>query len=374
MDNNLRIYIHVPFCKSKCNYCDFCSFADKDYMIQPYFEALTTEIGLYKNDYRGRRIDSIFIGGGTPSYVDTKYIQYLLSCFDIDRDAEITIEVNPGTVDFHTLRAYREMGINRISFGVQSFSDRMLMLMGRIHNRATAINNIHESQVAGFENINVDLIFGYPDQSYECYAESLNVVKSLKIPHVSCYSLSIEENTPLSGMLKKGLLQYPNEDLDRDMYALTIDSLGKSGIYQYEISNFAQPGYECRHNIGYWIRDEYLGFGLNSHSLLNECRYSNKNLLNDYISILNKCEKPVKESNMLTDTEIISEYIILRLRMNRGLDINDFKTRFSIDFEERYGSQIDDLQNKGLLEKIIYSYRLTRKGMDLANKVFVEFI
>lgn len=343
-------------------------------MIQPYFEALSTEIGLYKNDYRSRKIDSIFIGGGTPSYVDIKYIQYLLSCFDHDKDTEITIEANPGTVNFHTLRAYREMGINRISFGVQSFSDRMLMLMGRIHNRATAINNIHESQVAGFENINVDLIFGYPDQSYECYEESLNVVKSLGIPHISCYSLSVEENTALSGMLKKGLLQYPDEDLDRNMYALTIDSLAKSGINQYEISNFAKPGYECRHNLGYWTRDEYLGFGLNSHSLFNECRYSNTSMLNDYISILNKCEKPVKESNMLTDAEIMSEYIILRFRINRGLDINDFRTLFNIDFEERYRSQIDDLAEKGLIEKIVYSYRLTRKGMDLANKVFVEFI
>lgn len=374
MEKKLRIYIHIPFCKSKCNYCDFNSFAGMDHMFKPYFKSLISEIALYANELRGRRIDSIFIGGGTPSHVNYEYIGSILDCFKFEKDCEITIEVNPGAIAFHNFMQYKKMGINRISFGIQSFSDRVLMYMGRIHNRASAINNIHECKAAGFENINADLIFGYPKQTYEHYDESLNIIKSLEIPHVSCYSLSIEENTLLYNMVRKGVMPYPDEKLDRDMYHLSIKSLQKAGIYQYEISNFAKPGFECRHNIGYWHRDEYLGFGLSAHSLYNEYRYSNTSDMHEYITLLDKYEKPVKEVGKLSKEEIISEYIILRLRMNEGIHVNTFNNLFSDDFELRYSEKIDILMKKGLIDKSDDSYFLTMLGMDVANKVFVEFI
>ena len=354
MKGDLRIYVHIPFCKSKCNYCDFNSFAGMDYMFKPYFKSLITEIALYANELRGRRIDSIFIGGGTPSYVDVQYIYEVLDCFKFIQ--------------------YRQMGINRISFGIQSFCDRVLMYMGRVHNRATAINNILECKASGFNNINADLIFGYPKQTMENYEESLNVIKSLEIPHVSCYSLSIEEGTLLDKMVKKGLMPYPDETLDRAMYDLSIKSLQKANINQYEISNFAKPGYECRHNIGYWKRDEYLGFGISAHSLFNETRYSNTDDIHQYIATLNKYEKPVVDSNVLTQEEILSEYIILRFRLNSGLDIIDFKKEFDLDFEKTYKDKLTNLITIGLLDKSSNAYYLTRLGMDFANKVFVEFM
>ncbi|HOD92823.1 MAG TPA: radical SAM family heme chaperone HemW [Clostridia bacterium] len=374
MKGDLRIYVHIPFCKSKCNYCDFNSFAGMDYMFKPYFKSLITEIALYANELRGRRIDSIFIGGGTPSYVDVQYIYEVLDCFKFDQACEVTIEANPGAIAYHNFIQYRQMGINRISFGIQSFCDRVLMYMGRVHNRATAINNILECKASGFNNINADLIFGYPKQTMENYEESLNVIKSLEIPHVSCYSLSIEEGTLLDKMVKKGLMPYPDETLDRAMYDLSIKSLQKANINQYEISNFAKPGYECRHNIGYWKRDEYLGFGISAHSLFNETRYSNTDDIHQYIATLNKYEKPVVDSNVLTQEEILSEYIILRFRLNSGLDIIDFKKEFDLDFEKTYKDKLTNLITIGLLDKSSNAYYLTRLGMDFANKVFVEFM
>ncbi|HHT95519.1 MAG TPA: radical SAM family heme chaperone HemW [Clostridia bacterium] len=372
--NDLRIYIHIPFCKSKCNYCDFNSFAGMDHMFRPYFKSLITEIALYSNELRGRRIDSIYFGGGTPSHVDVQYIYQVLKCFTFDENTEITIEVNPGVVGYHNFVQYRQMGINRISFGIQSFNDRILMYMGRIHNSLTAINNIHECKEAGFDNISADMIFGYPKQTLEQYEDSLNVLKSLEIPHVSCYSLSIEPGTLLDEMVKKNVMPMPDEDLDRAMYNLSIESLKKANLQQYEISNFAVPGYESRHNIGYWNRDEYLGFGLSAHSLYNETRYSNTEDLHQYISLLNKYEKPVVHTDTLTKEEIITEYIILKLRMNSGLDIAHFQDKFDLNFEEKYGDKLKTLVNTGLLYKQSDSYKLTRSGMDVANKVFVEFV
>lgn len=374
MDDGLMVYVHIPFCKSKCNYCDFNSFAGMDHMFKPYFKSLVTEIALYANELYGRKIDSIFIGGGTPSYVDVGYIKMILDCFKFDDSCEITIEANPGTIDFKSFGQYRQIGINRISFGIQSFCDRVLLYMGRIHNRVTAINNIHECKAAGFDNINADLIFGYPKQTYANHEEALNVIKSLEIPHVSCYSLSIEEGTLLDNMVKKGLMPYPDEKLDRSMYALTINSLEKAGINQYEISNFSKPGFECRHNLGYWTRKEYLGFGLSAHSLYKETRHFNTDDMQEYVSLLNRFEKPVAGQNVLKTDEIISEYIILRMRLNKGVSIKDFNNTFELDFETQYAIKLDKLLNEGLIDKSSDSYFLTRLGMDLANKVFVEFV
>ncbi|MFA5341675.1 MAG: radical SAM family heme chaperone HemW [Clostridia bacterium] len=374
MNKDLRIYIHIPFCKSKCNYCDFNSFAGMDHLFKPYFKSLVTEIALYSNELRGRKIDSIFIGGGTPSHVDAQYIYDVLDCFKFDENCEVTIEVNPGAIGYRNFVQYKQMGINRISFGVQSFCDRILLYMGRVHNRSTAINNIHECKASGFNNINADLIFGYPKQTLENYEESLNVIKSLELPHVSCYSLSLEEGTLLDNMVKKGVMPYPDEKLDRLMYDHSIKSFQKAGINQYEISNFAKSGFECRHNIGYWQRDEYLGFGISAHSLYCNTRYNNTDDIHQYISLLNRYEKPVEQSDVLTQQEIVSEYIILRLRMNKGLDTAGFKNEFGIDFEQKYQQKLETLLKKGLIDKSSSSYFLTRFGMDVANKVFVEFI
>ena len=371
---NLRLYIHIPFCKQRCAYCDFVTFDDKSYLIDNYFKALDTELALYRPEISKSNITSVFFGGGTPSYPEAEYIKSTLEKCNINQDTEITIEANPGTLDFDKLQTYRDAGINRISFGVQSFDNDMLLIMGRIHDRAIAIRNIKDVQKVGFKNISIDLIHGYPLQSENGFASSLETAMELEINHISCYSLKIGPETPLQHMLDRGMLPEPDDAADRRMYKHAKRYLAQNGFRHYEIANFSKPGYECAHNIGYWTLDEYLGLGAGAHSYFQGRRYSNTSNLGEYIRSLNEYKIPEDFSETIDETESIKEFIILGLRLIDGIDISDFYTRYSKDIFSIYSAEINECVEAGLMESKNKRLKLTSKGLDLANKVFRKFI
>ena len=259
------LYIHIPFCKQKCKYCDFVSFPCMEDTADKYVDALKREA----EQYKGEKIDTIFIGGGTPSILTPKQIEEVtkmcFDVFDVASDCEITTEANPGTMDDDKIKAMLNGGINRISVGVQSFNDDELKKIGRIHDAKTAYNTICHLDKMGFQNINLDLMTALPSQTFESLKNTLNTAVSLPVKHISAYSLIIEDGTPIEKEYSKGLLDIPNEDTDREMYMHTVDFLGKNGFKQYEISNFAKDGYECRHNVKYWTGEEYIGLGTAAH-------------------------------------------------------------------------------------------------------------
>ncbi|MGE5613755.1 MAG: radical SAM family heme chaperone HemW [Bacillota bacterium] len=434
--SGIGIYIHIPFCRSKCYYCDFNSYPGMEHLAGSYFEALFTEIALRARSIRGRRVKSIFIGGGTPSLVDPDYIARLMEVcaklLELDNVVEITMESNPGMLSFESLKKYRAAGINRLSIGLQAWQDRLLKDMGRIHRRRHFIDNFNAACEAGFENINVDLIFGLPGQAFEDWAETLEAVLSLRgrsrgLTHVSCYSLSIEEGTVFGERMKQGALAAADEELDRLMYRHAVETLSRNGYRHYEISNFALPGFECRHNLIYWKAMEYAGFGAGAHSFLDGVRFSNKADVRQYIDAVDRlagggkdggntagtgggncgmsggnatghgsaggrgdgaahaclCNMAGVETGLFEDIRVIgrreamSEYMILGLRLTDGVSPDEFEERFGEQLQDVYGSQLEKLAGKGLLERVDRNgvrYRLTRRGLDFANQAFMEFI
>ena len=286
--DNIGIYIHIPFCRSKCYYCDFNSYAGREHLAGSYFDALFREITARSGHLGDRRVCSIFIGGGTPSLVDPGYITKLIdicrSHFHVEDDTEITMESNPGTLTYDKLQAYRDAGVNRLSIGLQAWQDRILKTIGRIHTRQQFVDNVEAAVKCGFDNINADLIFGLPGQTIENWTETLEAVSGFSaIKHISCYSLKIEEGTVLGDKLDAGMLQPVDDELDREMYHRAADMLAEKGYRWYEISNFAIPGFECRHNLLYWKTREYAGFGSGAHSYLDAARFSNVTGIEEYI-------------------------------------------------------------------------------------------
>lgn len=411
MDDSIGIYIHVPFCRSKCFYCDFNSYSGKDRLAGPYFDALFSEIKERSRIIGERTVRTIFIGGGTPSYVEPHYISELLElcsqCFKIDTGAEISMESNPGTLDIDKLKLYRKAGINRLSIGLQAWQDRLLSEIGRIHRIRQYVENFEAAAEAGFDNINTDLIFGLPAQSLEDWQETLeNVVRLGKgsgLRHLSCYSLQIEDGTEFGRRLENGSLKPADDDLDRSMYRYAVDFLSDNGYKQYEISNFAEPGFECRHNLIYWKAREYAGFGVGAHSYLNKVRFSDPVDIMEYISwvntnvdIANKHNvawRPCGEVEYIGNSEAMSEYMILGLRLTEGVSSLEFNNRFGVTLQTVYGNKLEKLISEGLIEASMETgsmsgfvhgknnldglncrYRLTRIGLDLANRAFMEFI
>lgn len=376
--NKIGLYIHIPFCKAKCYYCDFNSFSCKDEMIAPYIDALLQEVDLYRSKLSDYFIKTVFIGGGTPSYVDAELLQQVLSrcrrSFNLMESAEISIETNPGTLSYEKLSAYRHMGINRLSIGLQAWQDTILKSIGRIHTSQEFLENFKQARKAGFDNINVDLIFGLPGQTIADWKETLEHAIELDAEHLSCYSLKIEEGTVFGERLGSGALLPADDELDREMYSMAMDILKNAGYMHYEISNFARKGYECLHNLIYWNAEEYLGLGAGSHSYLESKRYNNIYDIDAYINrVLSRC-LPVEGIKEIGRDEQFSEYIILGLRMIKGISRIDFKNRFGIDIFELFGEKIDLLAERKLLAVDGDAIRLTKLGLDLANKVFVEFI
>lgn len=376
--NKSGLYIHVPFCSSKCSYCDFNSYAGKLDLADEYFDSMKKEIGLYRDEMKFNMVDSIFIGGGTPSCVESKYICDILSCcksnYNISKYCEISIETNPGTLDMEKLSAYKECGINRISIGLQAFQSELLRYLGRQHTAEDFISCVEMIKKAGFTNINVDVIFGIPGQTMADWIETLKILVDLGITHISAYSLKVEEDTKFGNMLKNGKLIQMDDELDREMYHYAIEYLKQNGFDQYELSNFAKEGYECKHNLTYWKCVEYLGLGAGAHSFLQDIRFSNEYSIEGYIDYLKKGEKPVEERYPVEFYDKISEFMFLGLRLTKGVNNTEFKEMFAQDMFKKYSESFDELKKNQLIEIEGENVRLTKLGLDLANQVFVKFV
>ena len=372
------LYIHVPFCSSKCNYCDFNSYAGKINFAENYFKAMKKEIELYKEDMKDYLIHTIFIGGGTPSAVDDRYISEILEkCraeFNISDNCEISIESNPGTLSIEKLKAYKKAGINRISIGLQAYQDKLLKYLGRCHSHKDFSESVKNARDVGFENINGDVIFGIPGQTLDDWKETLGYLISLGINHISAYSLKIEEGTKFGSMEEEGSLVPVEDELDREMYHYAVDYLSEQGLKQYEISNFAKEGYECKHNLTYWKCVDYLGLGAGAHSCLKDIRFSNEVSIEGYVDYLKREDKPVHEEFPLELSDKMSEYMFLGLRLTKGVTGKEFLQRFNENLFTKYNDSFEKLENKGLIEIAGDSVKLTRLGFDLANQVFVEFV
>ena len=369
----IEIYIHIPFCVKKCDYCDFLSGPSGPEEQSDYVQALLREIDAVKEG-KGRSVSSIFIGGGTPSVLDAGFIGEILNRirnkFQIQNDAEITIEANPGTADYGKLQAYRDYGINRLSIGLPSPDDRELKILGRIHNYEQFLETYKKARKAGFDNINVDLMSAIPDQTYKGWEKNLRTVAELEPEHISAYSLIIEEGTPFAARQ----LNLPDEDTEYNMYEATARILKEYGYKQYEISNYAKRGMACRHNVGYWTRQDYLGFGLGASSLYGKERFSNtadrkKYLENSFSPELIREREPI-----LSREDEMAEFMFLGLRMTEGVARTDFEQIFGCCIEQIYGDVLKKYESMGLLQEKNGRIFLSRAGIHVSNSVMADFL
>lgn len=373
----LGIYVHIPFCKQKCYYCDFTSYANKGEAVEEYIEALKKEIeqeakNLEKED---NIITTIYIGGGTPSFIDQKNIKEIIEIikdnYNIQKEAEITIEVNPGTVNEAKLEAYKETGINRLSIGLQSTKNELLKEIGRIHTYEDFINTYNLARKVGFKNVNVDLMLGLPNQTLEDLNTSLRKVIKLNPEHISLYSLIVEENTPIEKMIEQKVLTLPEEEIERKMYWDTKKMLEENGYIHYEISNFAKEEYKSIHNSNCWKQKEYIGFGVAAHSYINNKRYSNTDSICKYIDNI---ENNRTICEIQTEEEKKKEYMLLGLRTIKGVDVQEFKNKFVDNPIFLFHKELEKLVNEELIEIDLNDIKLTNKGLDLANLVWEEFV
>lgn len=369
------LYIHIPFCMRKCLYCDFNSYSNKDIYESSYIEALIKELRSYL-DAQEYRFKTVFIGGGTPTIINPENIAKIMKTIEnnIEKDAEITIECNPGTIDKNKVAVYKAVGINRVSIGLQAWQDDLLKTIGRIHKREDFLNTFMLFRDQGFNNINVDLMFSLPGQTMDMWLETLENVCRLGVEHISCYSLIVEEGTPMHRLIQSGELKIPDEDIDRDMYRLAKNTLEGYGLEQYEISNFSKKGFCCAHNLIYWRNEEYLGVGAGSHSKIDNKRFWNYGDLSTYIDRLKNGKMPIEDSETINFDEELWETIILGLRLNSGLNISEINDKYNINFLKRYEDTINKLEADLLMIKDGNSIRLTDRGRDLSNRVFIEFM
>ena len=385
----LELYVHIPFCVRKCAYCDFLSAPADTQERTLYIDALTEEIRARKNDFNAYRVSTIFLGGGTPSILEgddsARIFRALQENFDISDDAEITMEVNPGTVTEEKAASWRKSGVNRLSIGLQSADDRELKMLGRIHTYREFLDTWKIVREAGFENINVDLISATPGQNLRSWSETLRKAADLGPEHISAYSLIIEEGTPFYERYGDGsgedenkgnhLPPLPDEDTEREMYKATEKILAEYGYHRYEISNYAKTGYECRHNLGYWERKEYLGLGLGASSLLSECRFHNTADMGKYLRLYENAGTDICEDiEHLSVEDQMEEFMFLGLRKTVGISVDDFRKAFGKEIREVYGEQMRKLEEQRLIEYSGNRVRLTERGTDISNYVFSEFM
>jgi oxygen-independent coproporphyrinogen-3 oxidase len=370
----LSIYIHIPFCRTKCLYCDFLSFSGKDDMIAPYLDALCTDIAAAAPDFAGYKVVSVFFGGGTPTVLTAAQLGRVFNAvadnYRLAGDVSVTTEANPETVDFAYLSQLRQEGFNRISFGVQSFDGHLLEAIGRIHSPQKAVAAVNMAARAGFADINIDLIYALPHQTSSGFAAALEAAVKLPITHISCYALTVEEGTSLA-QNAASLTAIPDEATDRQMYHMARKMLAARGFTHYEISNWARDGFACRHNMGYWIHRQYMGFGVGAHSFVDGKRICKIDDLAAYINGDVSCrllETVDKKAEM-------AEFMMLGLRLMQGIDINEFAKRFDRDIFDVFGAQLKKFKEQGLLNigdngKI----SLTPRGIDISNTIFAEFL
>ncbi len=379
----MEIYVHIPFCVKKCLYCDFLSAPADSSVISAYVHRLLREIRTYAPDYDDYSVTSIYIGGGTPSILDPQHIERLMDSlvknFHIMDGAEITMECNPGTVDGAKARIMRGAGINRLSFGLQSIHNGELEQLGRIHTFEDFLISYGEARKAGFKNVNVDIMYGLPLQTVAEWKETVKRTVMLRPEHISAYSLILEEGTPfytryhqddLAREQGKTTIVLPSEEEEREMNRTAVEYLGSHGYRQYEISNFARAGYECRHNIGYWTGEEYLGLGLGASSLIGDIRFKNTADFADYMT------KPFARTDVVTldRKSRIEEFMFLGLRMTDGVSRRDFEERFGCEPEAAYGDTLNGLEQEGLLEAEGGRIYLTPRGVDVSNRVFARLL
>ena len=384
----LGIYIHIPFCDKKCDYCDFLSGPANNQTKEAYSKAIIEEIKAYKDLMDDYLVKTIFIGGGTPSSIEANYIVQILDSiinnFNLDVE-EISIETNPGTLSREKLKSYKDVGINRLSIGLQSTNNQELKLLGRIHTYEEFLENYHLARELGYSNINIDLMSGLPGQSVEAWEESLQKVLALKPEHISAYSLIIEEGTPFYeryGDKNASDIDEENsrgngnidEETDRLIYSKTKEMLELHGYNRYEISNYARQGYECKHNKSYWERIPYLGLGLGSSSLIDNTRYNNEENLRNYIKNSSKPSLLRKNLINLSKEEAMEEFMFLGLRLTKGISKTKFQQEFGIPIEEIFHKQINQSIKEGVLEEIADTIRLTDYGLDVSNHVLARFL
>lgn len=374
--NKIGIYVHIPFCKKKCDYCDFISYCGKDDLIEKYVDSVKKEIDHVKIK---SEITTIYIGGGTPSYIDSKFIVQILEKIkekNVAQDAEITIEVNPGTVTQEKLQDYIDCGINRISIGLQTTNDELLKQIGRIHNYEQFLETYKMAKKVGFKNINVDLMLGLPNQRIIDLKESLENVLRLAPKHISVYSLIVEEGTPIANKIKNGKLKLLDDELERNMYWYVKNTLELNGYKHYEISNFAKKGYESKHNMNCWNQMEYVGIGTAAHSYRDITRYSNTEDIKEYIKNVQKGEfeknRIIHEIQKEEDSK--KEFMLLGLRKIDGLKISEFKNKFGDNPIYLYRNELKKLSDEKLIIIQDDNIRLSNKGIDLANLVWEEFV
>ncbi|WP_040195038.1 radical SAM family heme chaperone HemW [Clostridium culturomicium] len=373
--NTVGLYIHIPFCKNKCFYCDFPSFSGKESLMVDYAKALSKEID---NSCQDKLISTIFIGGGTPTYLCIEGWKIIAESIKklnfVSKDFEFTVEGNPNSFNEEQLEIFKTMGVNRISMGLQAVQEHHLKSIGRIHT----IEDFKKSYIMlrenGFNNINVDLMFGLPNQTLAEWIESLEQVIELKPEHLSCYSLIIEEGTKFYNLYENESLILPNEDVERDMYAVTKDILKKNGYEQYEISNYAKKGFECKHNKIYWQLNNYVGCGSSSHSYINGIRYRNESNIEKYIGRMNESNTVVVEEFKNSEKDDIEEFMFLGLRLNDGIDIREFQHRFGVSIFDKYKDIIEKYVHMELLNLEENRLFLTSKGMEFSNQVMADFI
>lgn len=373
----LGLYFHIPFCNTKCLYCDFDSHTSTYEQRKSYINSLIKEIYLAKEKYNldNYIIDTIFIGGGTPTALDNDLLEKLL--FEIDGnfsfsdDLEYSIEINPNSISKEKIKTLQKSRINRISIGLQSANEEELKALGRSHSYQDFEQTYSMFQEHGFENISIDLMMGIPNQSLESYKNTIKKVLKLNPSHISSYMLIIEDGTPFAKMYEKGLITV-DDDFTLVLYDYCIDTLEANGYHQYEISNFAKKGKKCRHNIRYWKVDEYLGFGQSAASYINKARFSNNNI--DYEQSINNGIIPITQYSIQTTKDLYEEWIFLKLRMNEGIIIDELDKKFKMNFRQKYAKVLQDLKSRKLINDYSHSLSLTREGFKVSNSIFLEFI
>ena len=371
------LYVHIPFCSSRCSYCDFATGLYQSELAETYVRARLAVIG--SSDHSGAAVDTIYFGGGTPSLLSPSQLDSILSTlhssFAVDASAEVTLEINPGSVNTEKLRAFRHLGINRASFGAQTFDNAELAKLGRSHSTADTLRTFADLKSSGFDNVSFDLIAGLPGQTLAGWQRNIKQALELRPEHLSFYLLEVHSGTPLAEHIRRGLQPEPDDDLAGVMYQWMLEEASAAGYEHYEISNLCRPGYESRHNVKYWTGAPYYGFGCSAHSYDGQAkRWSNHRDVLKYVELVENGTSPVVQEQQLSETDVRAEALFLGLRMMRGVDMRRYGESFGVDLRDEHGEDLERFYKAGLLEFDGDLMRLTRNGALLSNEVFAAFV
>lgn len=371
------LYVHIPFCSSRCSYCDFATGLYKQELAERYVRALVADIRASR--YFGDIVDTIYFGGGTPSLLAPSQLELILAtlhdCFKIDSQSEITLEINPGSVNEEKLRAFRHLGVNRASFGAQTFDDAELAKLGRSHTTADTLKTFADLRSVGFENVSFDLIAGLPGQTLAGWQRNISQALDLRPEHLSFYLLEVHSGTPLADHIRRGIQPEPDDDLAGVMYQWMLEQAANAGYEHYEISNLCRPGFHSRHNVKYWTADPYYGFGCSAHSYDGAARrWSNHRDVSKYVNVIDSGESPVVDEQQLSQADVRAEAVFLGMRLMQGVDMRAFRESFGVDLRDEHAEDLDRFCKAGLLELEGDLIRLTRTGALLSNEVFAAFV